>query len=214
MNALEAFSDPRHARRGCSATKCSSKPCSSQMCVDRARSVVGARGSLNLAGDDGRDNTTDRFTRRAWGNRGCAPAEVSRLIHRERRVSSIGLALQQEGRVRHVTEAMVATAGKREGRTAATSIGCKMLGRGTGPAIPIRQADQANRRASTCRVMTMPATGNSDAPSAKAPCKLSVWSRAFRAYLPGYDVTLLGAQHVSSSPFRRSRLNRSHNAIR
>jgi hypothetical protein len=79
---------------------------------------------------------------------------------------------------------------------------------------PFAKPTKANRRASTCRVMTIPATGNSDAPSAKAPCKLSVWSRVFRACLPGYDVTLLGAQHVKSSPSRRSRLNRNYNGIR
>jgi hypothetical protein len=88
-----------------------------------------------------------------------------------------------------------------------------MLGQGAGPAIRICQADQnRQRRASTCRVMTIPP--NSDAPSATVPCKLSVWSLVFRAYLPGYDVTLLGAPHVSSSPSKRSRSRRNHNASR
>src|ERR1700691_161279 len=40
---------------------------------------------------------------------------------------------------------MAATAGNPERRTAATSIECKMLGRGGGPAIPIRQADQGKQ---------------------------------------------------------------------
>jgi hypothetical protein len=79
-----------------------------------------------------------------------------------------------------------------------------------GPAdthLPSRPNKQ--RRASTCRVMTM--APNSDALSAAAPCKSSAWSPVFRAYLPEYDVTLLGAQHVSSSPSKRSRSNRNHN---
>jgi hypothetical protein len=79
---------------------------------------------------------------------------------------------------------------------------------------PIAKPTKANSRASTCRAMTIPATGNSDAPSATAPCKLSVWSLVYRAYLPGYDVTLSGAQHVSSSPSKRSLSNSNHNASR
>jgi hypothetical protein len=71
----------------------------------------------------------------------------------------------------------------------------------------------AVREASICRVMTTPPRWRGNAPSAAAPCELSVWNPVFQVCPPECDVRWLSAQHVNSSPpSTRSLPNRNDNA--
>jgi len=153
--------------------------------------------------------------RRGARPRRLPPALITARTSGGPRVSSIGLALQQEGRDSHchpeVKPQLVAIANGERQRLPSNA---KCWAEGVVPRYAFAGRPNQTRRASRCRVMTMTTPPNSDAPSVEVLCRLSVRSPVFRAYLRGYDAILLGAKYVSSSPSKRSLSKRNHSAKR